>query len=87
MAAERHQPPDDSSLARARVAHDDSPAPLAAARLPQDLFQACEDPIAADEGRLRRDAWDFEQQRLEHHICLFEWHQSPWGSGGGEWIG
>lgn len=78
MAAECHQPPDDSSLAWARVADDDGPASLAAACFPQDLFQAREDPITADEGRFCRDAGDFEQQRLQHHICLFEWHQSPW---------
>lgn len=64
MAAECHQPPDDSSLAWAGVADDDGPAALAAARLPQDLFQAREDPVAADEGRFCRDAGDLEKQRL-----------------------
>lgn len=78
VAAECHQPPDDSGLARARVTHDDGPPPLAAAGFPQDLFQAGEDPVAADEGRLRRDAGDLEQQRLQHHVSLFECHQPPW---------
>lgn len=64
VTAEGHQPPDDSCLAWARVTHDDSPASLAAARAPQDLFQAREDPVAANEGRFCRDAGDFEQQRL-----------------------
>lgn len=64
MTAECHQPPDDSGLARADVTHDDSPASFAAARFPQDLFQAREDPVAADEGRFCRDAGDFEQQWL-----------------------
>lgn len=64
MAAECHQPPDDSSLAWAGVADDDGAAALAAARSPQHLLQAREDPVAADEGRFCRDAGDLEKQRL-----------------------
>lgn len=78
VRAERHQPPHDSGLSRAGVPHDDGAAPLAAAGLPEDLFQTSKEPISANEGRLGRDARHFEQQRLEHNVSLFKWHQSPW---------
>lgn len=77
VRAERHQAPHDSGLAGAGVPHDDGAAPLAAARLPEDLFQTRKEPVSADEGRLRRDARHFEEQRFEHNVGLFEWHQSP----------
>lgn len=78
MAADRHQAPHDSSLAGSCVSNNDSSTSLAAACFSQDLLQACEEPITADEGRFCCEAGDFEQQRFEHHISLFEWHQSPW---------
>lgn len=64
VTAERHQPPDDGSLARACVPHYDGAASVTAARSSQDLVQASEEPIPADERRVRGDAGDLEQQRF-----------------------
>ena len=77
MTAERHQPPDDSCLPGSCVTHNDSPTSLTAARLSQDLLQTCEEPIPANKRCLCGDAGDFKQQRFEHDVGLFEWHQSP----------
>lgn len=81
MTAECHQPPDDSSLAGSGVTHDDSTASLAAARFSQDLLKTREEPVPADKRCFCGDAWDFKQQRFEHDVGLFEWHQSPWIEG------
>lgn len=78
VRAECHQPPHDGGLAGAGVPHDDSTAALAAAALPEDLFQTRKEPVSANEGRLRRDARHFEQQRFEHNVGLLERRQSPW---------
>lgn len=77
VAAERHQPPDDSAFARPRVPHDDSPTSLAAAAFFQDVLQPREEPIPAHKRSLCCEAGDFKQQWLEHDVCLLEWHQSP----------
>lgn len=74
MAAECHQPPDDSGLAGSCVTHNDSAATLAAACFSEDLLQAREEPIPADKRCLCGDAGDFEQQRFEHDVGLLEWH-------------
>lgn len=78
MTAERHQAPDDGGLAGSCVTHNDSAASLTAARFSQDLLQTCEEPITANKRCLCGDARDFKQQRFEHDVRLFEWHQSPW---------
>lgn len=41
VAAERHKPPDDGSLARSGVPHYDCATALAGARFPQDFLQPC----------------------------------------------
>lgn len=78
LRAERHQPPHDGGLAGAGVPNDDGTATLTAARLPEHLFQTRKEPVSANERCLGRDARHFEQQRFEHDVSLFEWHQSPW---------
>lgn len=64
VTAERHQPPDNSSLAGACVTNNDSTAPLTAARFSQDLLQTREEPIPANKGCFCGDAGDFKQQRF-----------------------
>lgn len=64
MTAERHQPPDDSSLAGSCVTHNDSTASLTAARFSQDLIQTREEPIPADKRCFCGDAGNFKQQRF-----------------------
>lgn len=64
MTAERHQPPHDSSLAGAGVTNNDSSASLTAARFSEDLLQASEEPVSANERCLCGEAGDFKQQRF-----------------------
>lgn len=79
MTTERHQPPDDRSLARSCITYNDSTTSITAASLSQDLLQTCKEPIPANKRRFCCDAGDFEEQWFKHDVCLFEWHQSPFG--------